>query len=141
MKGSRLADVRQLRFEQHGRDRVLTVYPADDPGGIPFPVARLFTLAGIAAGAERGHHAHRECTQLLVALAGSATLRIDDGHAERTFALDSPAAGVLVPPGLWITVAFPGPATVVGVFCDRPFAESDYIRDRAEFSALKGLGE
>ncbi len=141
MRDSRINDARAVRFEQHGRDNALTVYPASDPAGIPFPIARVFTLAGIAAGGIRGEHAHRECTQLLVALAGSAVLRLDDGHAQCERPLASPAEGVLVPPGLWITVEFAGPATLVAVFCDRPFAESDYLRGYAEFRALKQRSE
>lgn len=132
-----LSAVRTIRFEQHGRDGVLSVYAGEDPAGLPFAIARVFTLTGVAAGGARGNHAHRDCTQLLVALAGKARLSVDDGADTRRFDLHSPAEGVLVPPGLWIRVEFAGPDALVAVFCDRPFDEADYIRDREEFLAIR----
>jgi oxalate decarboxylase/phosphoglucose isomerase-like protein (cupin superfamily) len=139
VRDTRVTSAREIAFFQHERDGVLTVYPAADPAGVPFPIARLFTLGGVAAGGTRGHHAHRACSQLLACLAGRAELAIDDGREQRRFVLEHPARGVLVPPGLWMVVTFAGPGTLVAVFCDRPFEESDYLRERAEFLREKGL--
>lgn len=139
MRDTRVSAAREIAFAQHVRDGVLTVYPAAEPGGVPFSIARLFTLGGVAAGGTRGQHAHHACTQLLVCLAGRAELAVDDGRDERRFVLEHPARGVLVPPGLWMVLTFAGPGTLVAVFCDRPFEESDYLRERAAFLREKGL--
>lgn len=133
--------VREARFAQHqGHDGhgVLTVFPGDEPQGVPFPIARVFTLSGVAPGGTRGNHAHRACAQLVVCLAGRAEVSVEDGRAARTMALDSPATGVLIPPGLWSVITFATAATVIAVFCDRPYDERDYIRDRAEFLRAAG---
>ncbi len=138
MSGVSVDAIRELNFVQHRRDGVLTVFPGGEPQGVPFQIARLFTLSGVAPGGERGNHAHRACSQLVVCLAGRAGVRVDDGHDERTVTLDTPARGVLIPPGLWTVVTFHCAATVVLVFCDRPYDAGDYIRDRAEFLRAQG---
>ena len=130
--------IREVSFAQHRRDGVLTVFPGGEPQGVPFAIAWVFTLSGIAAGATRGNHAHRACSQLVVCLAGRAEVRVDDGHDARVVTLDSAATGVLIPPGLWNVISFATAATVVAVFCDQPYDETDYIRDRAEFLRAQG---
>jgi oxalate decarboxylase/phosphoglucose isomerase-like protein (cupin superfamily) len=140
--GSTVANVQRLRFAQYRRDGALTVFPGGGggAGALPFAVARVFTLGEIAAGGVRGRHAHRQCTQALVCLAGSAEVVVDDGRQTRRELLNDPRDGLLVPPGLWVEVTFAGPATLVAVFCDRPFDEADYVRDRAEFLRLRAAG-
>ena len=139
MSGASIADARELRFAEHKGNGVLTVFPGGDPDGVPFTIARVFTITGVTMGGSRGHHAHRSCTQLVACLAGGATVSVDDGCAERTFALSSGGTGVLIPPGLWNVITFGSPGTVVAVFCDRPYDESDYVRDRAEYLRLAGV--
>jgi dTDP-4-dehydrorhamnose 3,5-epimerase-like enzyme len=134
MKATTIDALQNVTFSQYRRDQgVLTVFPCDDPTGVPFPVARMFTIAAVPVGETRGHHAHRACTQLLVCVSGRADVRIEDGGQARTVILDSAGVGLLVPPGLWNVVTFTAPTTVLAVFCDQPFDEADYIRDRAEF--------
>lgn len=130
---SALAGVRRVPFAQHAGNGVLTVYPAADPAGIPFAVARVFTIAGVDAGGVRGRHAHRRCAQLITCLAGEATILVTDGHESREITLASASDGLLVPPGVWTTLTFTSAATVVAVFCDQPYDEGDYIRDWDEF--------
>lgn len=135
MSGARIASVREVRFARHGGGPagVLTVFPGDEPGGVPFPIARVFAITGVAAGETRGHHAHRACAQLVVCLAGAVEVRVDDGRDARAVTLDSSASGLLIPPGLWNVLRFATPETVVAVFCDRPYEEHDYVRDRAAY--------
>jgi hypothetical protein len=130
-----------VRFVQHGAaghasaqpGGVLTVFPGDDPAGVPFPIARVFTITGVARGGSRGNHAHRVCTQLVTCLAGEVEVAVDDGRQTRNVVLSDAGTGLLIPPGLWNSITFAGPETLLAVFCDRPYEESDYIRDRGEF--------
>jgi len=48
----------------------------------------------VAAGAERGGHAHRKLEELLVAATGSFDLVLHDGRRSTTIHLDRPAVGV-----------------------------------------------
>lgn len=137
MSGTTIDALRQVAFGQYQRDGVLTVFPCDDPEGIPFPIARVFTISGVPEGGTRGNHAHRACTQLVVCLTGQAAVQVDDGHDARTVLLDTAAVGLLIPPALWNVVTFRNAATVVAVFCDQPYDEADYIRDRAQYLLAK----
>lgn len=139
MKPSTVADVREVAFSQHVGSGSLTVYPGSDVHGVPFAIARLFAISGVPAGGSRGRHAHRACSQLCVCLAGRVEIRVDDGVRMRSFVLDDPSRGLLIPPWLWNEVVFAGPDTVLIVFCDEPYDEHDYIRDRTAFIRGKGL--
>lgn len=97
---------------------------------VPLSVERVFTIhAGV--GDRRGEHAHRTCTQFLVAVSGSWKIEVFRGSEASTFALDGPKSGVLIPPFLWAAQAATAPNSVLLVLCDKGFDEADYIRDRA----------
>src|SRR5206468_1316023 len=46
---------------------------------LPFVPQRAFTVYGVPSESVRGAHAHRECAQLLVCVAGSVSCLVDDG--------------------------------------------------------------
>ena len=52
----------------------------------PFAIKRVYYLYDVPGGAERGGHAHKELQQLIVAMAGSFDVVLDDGvqHLEVT---------------------------------------------------------
>ena len=91
----------------------------------------------MTAGATRADHAHRGCSQLLACLSGRVAVEINDGHeiAHETVLPDGGC--LLIPPMLWNRVTFEGPATVLAVFCDELYEESDYIRNWDEYLRLK----
>lgn len=134
-----ISDLRQLGFLQHHASGVLTVCEGEDPTGIDFPIRRVFAVSGVPAGATRGGHAHRFCTQVVLCLSGRVDIAIDDGRDTTTLVLDSSAQGLYIPPGLWNTLVFEGPGTIISVFCDYPYDVADYIRDRNEYLAIKGM--
>ena len=133
MKDTTVDALREVAFRRHAADGVLTVFAGDDPAGVPFTIRRVFTISGVSPGGRRGRHAHRACSQLCVCLTGRVDIRIDDGRNARAITLDSSGLGLLIPPGLWNEVTFAGTDTVLAVFCDEPYSEADYMRDRAEF--------
>ncbi len=104
-------------------------------GGIhvPFPIRRFFVLYDTAEGAERAHHAHKACHQVLIALSGRFLVEIDDGRRRWRQLLDRPTRGLHVPPMTWIELRDFTPGAVCGVLASEPFEEADYIRDYAQF--------
>jgi len=103
---------------------------------IPFAVKRFFALYGVAPGASRGGHAHRAQHQLLVLLAGAATVTVDDGKTRTPIRLDRPNLALHAPPMLWLDLDGFSPGAICMVLTSDVYAESDYIRDRAEFLKL-----
>jgi len=107
--------------------------------GLGITVRRVFTVTEVPAGGIRGDHAHRDCSQVVVCLRGAVRIVIDDGRDAITVSLGGSEEALFIPPGLWNHLTFEGPDTVVAVFCDQPYKESDYLRDRAAYQTYKGI--
>jgi dTDP-4-dehydrorhamnose 3,5-epimerase-like enzyme len=96
----------------------------------------MFTIVA-PAGAKRGHHAHRLCSQFLLCVSGAVDVVCDDGRDRKRFSLDHPELALFVPPGLWLEIGAGQRDPVIIVLCDRLYEESDYIRDYAEFLSFR----
>lgn len=132
-------DLVRIHFSQHRSNGVLTVMSSSD-GEVPFPIARLFTITGVASGSSRANHAHRWCSQLHVCISGQVDILIQDGKRELKTVLKPDGVGLLVPPLLWGTFSFQGPTAVLAVFCDHLYDPADYIHSWDEFKELKKIG-
>jgi hypothetical protein len=104
---------------------------------IPFEVKRIYYLYDIPGGEERGAHAHRNLEQLIVAASGSFDLTVDDGATKRTFQLNRPNIGVLMPSGLWRELHNFSSGSICLVLASHLYEAEDYIRDYNEFLNFK----
>lgn len=107
-------------------------------GDAPFEVKRAFWTYNVPDGLSRGAHAHKELRQLLIAITGSFTVNVDDGHEQQAFKLDNPWTGLLVEPGEWSSEDFFSPGAVCLVLCSDHYDENDYIRDYDQFKEIYG---
>jgi dTDP-4-dehydrorhamnose 3,5-epimerase-like enzyme len=103
---------------------------------VPFPIARVFVVRGLK-GVIRGKHAHKYCTQFLTCPYGEVLVECDDGVEVKSFVLDRPQIGLLIPPGIWAQQTYLLANSVLTVLCDRPFEHEDYIRDYNLFKSYK----
>jgi hypothetical protein len=103
---------------------------------IPFTVQRIFHIYGMPVGGERGHHAHRQQHQFLIAMQGAVEVTIQDRAGTEVHKLADPGHGLHIPPLTWVVFRALVPDAVVLVLASHLFDEADYIRDRAEFDAL-----
>jgi dTDP-4-dehydrorhamnose 3,5-epimerase-like enzyme len=134
-----LGDARLIKLPKHAAgngDGVLVV--AEAAREVPFQIQRMFTIVA-AAGAKRGQHAHRLCTQFMVCARGAVSILCDDGADRKTFSLDSGELALFVPPGLWTAIDVKQDKSILIVLCDRPYEERDYIRDYAEFLSFRKI--
>lgn len=104
---------------------------------VPFEICRVYYLYDVPGGVERGGHAHKELQQFIVAASGSFDLVLDDGKIKRTFHLNRPYNGILLPPGLWRELNNFSSGSIVLVLASLPYDEGDYIRDYQEFKNYK----
>jgi hypothetical protein len=111
-----------------------TVVRATSRGQVPFQIRRVYYIHSVAAGAERGGHAHRQLEELLVAVRGSFDLVLHDGHRSTTIHLDRPAVGVHIARYCWRELKNFSPGAVCLVLASWPYEESDYVRDFEEFA-------
>jgi dTDP-4-dehydrorhamnose 3,5-epimerase-like enzyme len=100
---------------------------------LPFAPRRLFIVYGVPSESVRGAHAHRECAQLLVCLAGELSCLVDDGSAREEVHLDTPQIGLHIPPMIWGTQWKYTREAVLLVLASHPYDPGDYIRDYEEF--------
>src|ERR1041385_7249857 len=67
---------------------------------VPFDVRNIFFLHSIVN--ERGDHAHKRTTQLIVPVSGSFNIRASDGSDSVDYELFDPGRGLFVPPMHWL---------------------------------------
>lgn len=129
-----LADVRwhELRGSADVRGKLGFV---EGERELPFAIKRAYFIYDVAEGQSRGAHAHRELRSLFLAMSGSFDLVLDDGHEKRTFHLDDPRRGVLVPRMVWRDLHHFSPGAVCLVLASDWYDEADYFRRHDDFLA------
>lgn len=111
------------------------------PGdAVPFTPRRWFLVYDVPSREIRGEHAHRECHQFLVAVAGRVSVAVDDGTNRAEVTLDGPTTGIYVPPMVWASEYQYEQGAVLLVLASSPYDPDDYIRDYDEFLTLVGDG-
>ena len=109
---------------------------------VPFEVKRVYYLYDVPGGAERGGHAHKHLSQLIVAISGSFDIVLDDGHQRRRFHLSRSYSGLYICPMIWRQMDNFSSGSVCLVLASNLYDESDYFRDYEQFlSALTTEGK
>ena len=103
---------------------------------IPFDIKRIYYLYMVPEVA-RGAHAHKALQQLLIATSGSVEVIMDDGTQRKSFILDKPWKGLLIPPGLWRDLENFSGGSVLMCLASEKYDAKDYIRDYNEFRTYK----
>ena len=71
---------------------------------VPFDIKRVYWTYDVPGGESRGGHAHKKCQSFIIAVSGSFTVRLDDGHKHETYHLNHPYQGLLINTGVWRTL-------------------------------------
>lgn len=100
---------------------------------IPFRTERVFWIFGVKRGKTRGGHAHRTCAEAIFPVHGSFELEVDDGRKRRTFFMDRPDSGILIPAGVWCCLKNFSEDAVCVVMASQPYMAEGYINDYDEF--------
>lgn len=117
----RITDVRgNLSFIEGGRH-------------VPFEVKRVYYLYDVPGGATRAGHGHRALQQLMLAVAGSFDVILDDGSTRRTVQLNRSYIGLYICPGIWRELSNFSSGAVCLVLASEYYDGADYLRDYGEF--------
>lgn len=108
---------------------------------LPFEPRRYFLIYDVDSEVVRGGHAHRRCSQFLVAVSGCIEVTTDDGTERREHRLDRPNQGLHIPPGIWGEQRYMGADARLLVLASEPYDRSEYISDYEEFLQFKGLSK
>ena len=104
---------------------------------LPFDVKRIYWTYFTPEDVERGGHSHIELQQILIAMAGTITVKTEmPGGVKQVFVLDSPNKGVLIPKLCWREMKYSHNAVQMCI-ASMAYDESDYIRDYNEFKKIK----
>lgn len=105
---------------------------------LPFELKRVYYIFGTKEGVERGFHAHKNLQQVAVAVRGSCTMVLDDGHEKLEILLNDPTQGLYIGSMIWRVMKNFTEDCVLLVFADQHYSESDYIRSYSDFlNAIK----
>lgn len=85
----------------------------------------------------REGHAYRYNSELIIALSGSFDVVVRYPESEEKFTLNRSYIGVYIPPMTWRELTNFSTNAVVLVLSSRPYDESEYIVDYAEYLRLK----
>lgn len=105
---------------------------------IPFDIHRVYYLYDVPGGAERGGHAHKGLSQLIIAMSGSFDVILDEGGEKKRFHLNRSYQGLYVCPMMWRELDNFSSGSVCMVLASNIYEESDYYRDYNEYlTAIK----
>lgn len=104
---------------------------------IDFAIKRIYYISNVNSNKDRGHHAHKELRQLMIAVGGIVEVELDDGKNKYNFKLDSLNKALYIPKGYWRILKFSDAKTVCFVCASEKYSESDYIKDYQEFLKYK----
>jgi hypothetical protein len=114
----------------------LTYIEAEDH--VDFDIKRVYYLYDVPGGAERGGHAHKRLRQVLIAMAGSFDVVLDDGTSRSRFHLNRSYYGLCIPEMVWREIDNFSSGSVCLVLASEHYDEADYYRDYREFEAEVG---
>ena len=86
-------------------------------------------------------HAHYKTKQLLICLSGKIGVTCKDGRNEKTFLLESPQQGLLIPEMIWDEQIYRGEDAVLLVLSNLKYEPNDYIHDYKEYLKIRGINE
>lgn len=106
---------------------------------LPFVPERYFLVFDTEGGGiVRGGHAHRHCSQFLVAVSGCVVVTTDDGDQRVEHRLDRPAIGLHIPPEVWAEQRYLTADARLLVLASHAYDPSEYITEYDEFLTLTG---
>lgn len=126
-------DCTMVELDRHHSDCMGNLSVVENGKTLPFDVKRVYYLYDVPGGENRGAHAHKELSQLIIAASGSFTVTLDDGKCKRSFFLNRPYQGLYVKPGMWRDLEDFSSGAVCMVLASDVYLKEDYIRDYQEF--------
>ncbi len=100
---------------------------------VPFDIQRVYYLYDVPGGAERGGHAHKNLSQLLIAMSGSFDVLLDDGINKANIHLNRSYNGLYICPMIWREINNFSSGSVCMVLASHKYDEDDYYRNYSNF--------
>ena len=117
-----------IEFPQNGDERGhLVVVEANKD--IPFAIKRVFYIYGSDQDVIRGRHANYNSEFVLINVAGTSRVKVDDGTNQMVYHLDRPHIGIYLPRMIWKDMYDFSEDSVLLVLASEHYDPEEYIRD------------
>ena len=122
-----------IEFVDLGDERGNLVVIEGEGMDIPFDIKRVFYIYGSDDTVVRGQHANRETEFLLVNVAGTSKVRVDNGHESAIIELNKPRMGLYIPAMLWKDMYDFSADSILLVLASRHYDAHEYIRNYDDY--------
>ena len=134
-------DCKLIEFPQKGDERGHLVI-VEGNQDIPFDIKRVFYIYGSDKDVIRGRHANYNSEFVLINVAGTSKVRVDDGTNQKVLDLDRPHIGIYLPKLVWKDMYDFSEDSVLLVLASEHYDPNEYIRSYDEFvKIVKGKKE
>lgn len=121
-----------IEFQQKGDDRGHLVI-VEGNQDIPFDIKRAFYIYESDKNVVRGKHANYHTEFVLIKVAGTSKVQVDDGTNKKVYILDRPHMGIYLPKLVWKDMYDFSEDSVLLVLASEHYDGSEYIRDYDEY--------
>ena len=90
-----------IDFPQYKDARGCLCVAENGQKNIPMEIDRVFWISNVPENSNRGEHAHRTCSEIIVPVCGSFEVELTDGIRKVSIRMDNPAQGLLIGPMVW----------------------------------------
>ena len=122
-----------LNFNEYGDERGNLVVAEGGGMDVPFDIKRVFYLYGTDSEKVRGQHANRITRFVLINVAGTSKVRVDDGFESEVIELNKPRMGLLIETMVWKDMYDFSPDSVLLCLASEHYIGDEYIRDYDTF--------
>lgn len=130
-----------LNFKEFGDERGNLVVIEGDGLDVPFDIKRVFYMYGSDPDIVRGQHANRTSEFVLINVAGTSKVRLDNGYEETVVNLDKPRMGLYISTMVWKDMYDFSPDSVLLVLSNEHYDDSEYIRDYDHYKKELGISK
>ena len=103
---------------------------------LPIKIEHVYCIGPVPENEQRGNHAKKNNSQVLVAIGGKAELHLEAPNGQKfEFILESNDKGLFIPAGYWRSARLWKGCYLLGLHSMK-YSESDYVRNYEDFKKL-----
>ena len=119
-----------IDFPKIGSEQKGFLVPFED---LPIKIEHVYCIGPVPENEQRGNHAKKNNSQVLVAIGGKAALTLEAPDGKKfEFLLETNDKGLFIPAGYWRSAKLWKGCYLLGLHSMK-YTESDYVRDYNEF--------
>lgn len=103
---------------------------------VPFEIQRIYYLYDVPGGAFRAGHALKTNQQFLIAVSGSFSVTLDDGHERQSYYLNRSYYGLYIAPLVWRVIDNFSSGSVCLALASQFYNPDDYYRDYSDYLSV-----